>query len=52
MVEDRIPHWGEGSLTDTVLVSNRGPLTFHFENDAPVAGADVYKRQGSRPWPP
>ena len=47
MAEDRIPHWGEGSLADTVLVSNRGPLTFHFENDAPVAGASAGGLAGS-----
>ncbi len=29
---------GGGSLGDTVLVSNRGPLAFHFENGVPVAG--------------
>ena len=47
MAEDRIPHWGEGSLADTVLVSNRGPLTFHFEGDAPVAGASAGGLAGS-----
>lgn len=28
----------EGSLVDTVLVSNRGPVAFHFEDGVPVAG--------------
>jgi len=27
-----------GSLADTVIVSNRGPLAFHFEDGLPVAG--------------
>ncbi len=39
MAGDRIHPGGDGSLADTVLVSNRGPLTFHFENGLPVAGA-------------
>jgi trehalose 6-phosphate synthase len=39
MVEDRISRWGDGSLADTVLVSNRGPLAFHLDGDGlPVAG--------------
>jgi trehalose 6-phosphate synthase len=29
---------GPGSLADTVVVSNRGPLAFHFEDGRPVAG--------------
>jgi trehalose 6-phosphate synthase len=29
---------GDGSLADTVLVSNRGPLAFHFEDGVPVVG--------------
>ena len=29
---------GVGSLADTVIVSNRGPLAFHFEDGVPVAG--------------
>jgi trehalose 6-phosphate synthase len=29
---------GDGSLADTVLVSNRGPLAFHLEAGRPVAG--------------
>ena len=28
---------GDGSLADTVLVSNRGPLAFHLEDGVPVA---------------
>ncbi|MGH9078856.1 MAG: alpha,alpha-trehalose-phosphate synthase (UDP-forming) [Acidimicrobiales bacterium] len=28
----------EGSLADTVVVSNRGPLSFRFEDGVPVAG--------------
>ncbi len=28
----------EGSLVDTVMVSNRGPVAFHFEDGVPVAG--------------
>ena len=47
MVEDRIPRWGEGSLADTVLVSNRGPLTFHLEDGAPVAGSSAGGLAGS-----
>jgi len=38
MAEDRIPRWGDGSLADTVLVSNRGPLSFHLDDGVPVAG--------------
>jgi trehalose 6-phosphate synthase len=38
MAEDRIPRWGDGSLADTVLVSNRGPLAFRMEDGVPVAG--------------
>jgi trehalose 6-phosphate synthase len=29
---------GDGTLADTVLVSNRGPLAFHLEDGHPVAG--------------
>ncbi len=29
---------GDGSLADTVVVSNRGPLAFRFEDGQPVAG--------------
>ncbi len=29
---------GDGSLADTVLVSNRGPLAFHLEDGVPVVG--------------
>ncbi len=32
------PADGDGSLADTVLVSNRGPLAFHLEDGRPVAG--------------
>ena len=31
------PAAGDGSLADTVLVSNRGPLAFHLEDGEPVA---------------
>jgi trehalose 6-phosphate synthase len=41
MADDRIPHWGDGSLADTVLVSNRGPLAFHLEDGVPVAGTSA-----------
>ncbi len=47
MADHRIPPWGDGSLADTVLVSNRGPLTFHFENGAPVAGTSAGGLAGS-----
>ena len=30
-----------GSLADIVLVSNRGPLAFHFEDGRPVAGTSA-----------
>ncbi|HEY4946958.1 MAG TPA: hypothetical protein VII19_03600, partial [Acidimicrobiales bacterium] len=29
----------DGSLADTVLVSNRGPFSFHLEGDLPVPGS-------------
>ena len=32
------PAGRDGSLADTVLVSNRGPLSFHMEDGKPVAG--------------
>jgi trehalose 6-phosphate synthase len=32
------PAHGDGSLADTVLVSNRGPLAFHMEDGKPVVG--------------
>jgi trehalose 6-phosphate synthase len=32
------PTGRDGSLADTVLVSNRGPLSFHMEEGKPVAG--------------
>jgi trehalose 6-phosphate synthase len=38
MAGDRFRQDGDGSLADTVLVSNRGPLAFHFEDGQPVAG--------------
>jgi trehalose 6-phosphate synthase len=47
MAEDRIPRWGEGSLADTVLVSNRGPLAFHLEDGVPVAGTSAGGLAGS-----
>jgi trehalose 6-phosphate synthase len=47
MADDRIPSWGEGSLADTVLVSNRGPLAFHLDDGVPVAGASAGGLAGS-----
>ncbi len=47
MADDRIPHWGEASLADTVLVSNRGPLAFHLEDGVPVAGTSAGGLAGS-----
>jgi len=38
---------GDGSLADTVLVSNRGPLAFRFENERPVAGMTAGGLSGS-----
>jgi trehalose 6-phosphate synthase len=38
MRPDRLPVEGTGSLADTVLVSNRGPLAFRMEEGRPVAG--------------
>ncbi len=38
MASHRFEENGEGSLADTVMVSNRGPLAFHFEDGLPVAG--------------
>src|SRR5664279_5393984 len=38
MAADHTPADGDGSLADTVVVSNRGPLSFHFESGEPVAG--------------
>jgi trehalose 6-phosphate synthase len=38
MTSDRSHQDGDGSLADTVLVSNRGPLAFHLEDGHPVAG--------------
>jgi trehalose 6-phosphate synthase len=38
---------GDGSLADTVFVSNRGPLAFHFEDGQPVAGATAGGLAGS-----
>jgi trehalose 6-phosphate synthase len=38
MAPHRVEEDGEGSLADTVMVSNRGPLAFHFEDGVPVAG--------------
>src|ERR1700686_3536517 len=46
MAEDRIRH-GEGSLADTVLVSNRGPLAFHLVEGRPVAGPSAGGLAGS-----
>src|ERR1035438_10044030 len=36
---DRLQPDGDGSLADTVLVSNRGPFAFHLEDGLPVPGA-------------
>jgi trehalose 6-phosphate synthase len=47
MAEDRMPRWGEDSLADTVLVSNRGPLAFHLEDGEPVAGTSAGGLAGS-----
>ena len=47
MAEERTPRWGDGSLSDTVLVSNRGPLAFHFEEGRPVAGTSAGGLAGS-----
>jgi trehalose 6-phosphate synthase len=38
---------GEGSLADTVMVSNRGPVAFHFEDGRPVAGETAGGLAGS-----
>src|SRR5665213_2035922 len=38
---------GDGSLADTVLVSNRGPLSFHIEDGRPVAGVSAGGLAGS-----
>jgi trehalose 6-phosphate synthase len=38
MSADHLQRDGDGALADTVLVSNRGPLAFHFEDGQPVAG--------------
>jgi trehalose 6-phosphate synthase len=46
MAEDRIRH-GEGSLADTVLVSNRGPLAFTLVDGLPVAGTSAGGLAGS-----
>ena len=37
MATDGTRHHGERSLADTVLVSNRGPLTFRMQDGRPVA---------------
>jgi len=47
MAVDRVRHDGDGSLADTVLVSNRGPLAFHFEEGRPVAGQAAGGLSGS-----
>ena len=40
MPAERVHHEEEGgALSDTVLVSNRGPLAFHFDGERPVPGA-------------
>ena len=38
MSADHLRRDGDDALADTVLVSNRGPLAFHFEDGRPVAG--------------
>jgi trehalose 6-phosphate synthase len=38
MAAEHLPADGDGSLADTVVVSNRGPLAFHVEDGVPVAG--------------
>jgi trehalose 6-phosphate synthase len=38
MVVDPHPQDGDGSLADVVLVSNRGPLAFHFDDGQLVRG--------------
>jgi trehalose 6-phosphate synthase len=38
---------GDHSLADTVIVSNRGPLSFHFEDGHPVAGVSAGGMAGS-----
>jgi trehalose 6-phosphate synthase len=38
---------GDGSLADTVIVSNRGPLSFHFDDGRPVAGPTAGGLAGS-----
>jgi trehalose 6-phosphate synthase len=38
---------GDDALADTVIVSNRGPLSFHFEDGRPVAGVSAGGLAGS-----
>lgn len=38
---------GDDSLADTVIVSNRGPLSFHFDDGRPVAGPSAGGLAGS-----
>jgi trehalose 6-phosphate synthase len=38
---------GDGSLADTVIASNRGPLSFHFEDGRPVSGVAAGGLAGS-----
>ncbi len=47
MAPHRVEEDGEGSLVDTVIVSNRGPLAFHFEDGVPVAGETAGGLAGS-----
>ncbi len=47
MAADGNPRWGDGSLADTVLVSNRGPLAFHLVDGRPVAGTSAGGLAGS-----
>ncbi len=47
MADDGNARWGDGSLADTVLVSNRGPLAFHLVDGRPVAGSSAGGLAGS-----
>jgi hypothetical protein len=38
MAAERFRQEVPGPLSDTVLVSNRGPITYHFEGGGLVAG--------------
>lgn len=47
MIGGTPPDVGDGSLVDTVLASNRGPLAFHLEGGHPVAGVSAGGLAGS-----